>query len=109
MTIEERLTNLENLVQSFINSQSNESQYNTWDKEGLSKQIEDVTPYMDSQRAYIGDSLLYFNDVKGTQITAYCETDSGLSIPTVIERMGNTVIVKFEILKEVATVTISAI
>lgn len=75
----------------------------------LGKQVEAVTPYMDSQRAYIGDSLVIFENVKGTHVTAYCETDNGLSVPTIVERAGNTVKVFFETLEEVATVTISSI
>lgn len=75
----------------------------------LGQQIEEVKPYMDSQRAYIGDTQVQFNNVKGTHITAYCETDSGLSIPTTTERNSDKVTVSFNTLDEVATVTITVI
>lgn len=75
----------------------------------LGKQVEAVTPYMDSQRAYIGDTSVVFVGVKNGLLTPYCETDNGSIIPTRTERSGDRVTVLFEYLTEVATVTISVI
>ena len=60
-----------------------------------------------TNKAYIGDTSVTFTHVKGNLITAYMETDSGLVIPTSIERIDTTVTVSFDALDELATVTIS--
>ena len=73
----------------------------------LGKQVEAVTPYMDSQRAYIGDTSVVFENIKNGLITIYCETDSGLVIPTKSEKSGDRLTVSFDTLEEPATVTIS--
>lgn len=71
--------------------------------------IEAITPYMESKKAYIGDTSCIFNNVREGNVTAYMVTDSGLTMPTTIERSGSTVTVSFEALEEVATVTISVL
>lgn len=75
----------------------------------VNNKVVELTPYMDSARVYIGDTLVKFENVVGNIVTAYCETDSGLVIPTRVERANNTVNVFFESLEEVAMVTISVI
>ena len=73
----------------------------------LEQRVDELTPTVLSQKAYIGDTSAIFENVYGSQITAFCVLESGLNISAEIEQKDDSVIVSFEALKEVATVTIS--
>ena len=74
---------------------------------GVDEKMSYITPYMDSQRAYIGDTSVMFENIKNGLITVYCETDSGVVIPTKSEKTGDRLTVSFDTLEEPATITIS--
>lgn len=73
----------------------------------VSNRVSNITPYEESKTAYLQDSEVSFNRVKDGMVSATCITESGLSIPNTIEYRNNEIVVKFEPLEEVATVSIS--
>ena len=106
MTDTERINRLEiqvaNLQNAFLQSQRNavpttDKVYDTASK------VEQITPYTMSKEAYIGDTECIFNDVPQGNITVY------FNKPYTIERMTDKVIIQFEPLDEVTTITINII
>ena len=69
----------------------------------LGKQVEAVTPVTMTKTAYIDDTECIFTDVPSGNVSAY------MTVPHTVERDGNRVIVRFEPLEEVQTVTINVI
>lgn len=107
MNIETRLDNLEKLVYSFIKNQSQKDEYNKYDVEGCKNDIEVITPFSESKKAYINDEYCVFDTSKKGAITCSCITDSGIGIPTSYTVSNNSVTVSFNKLDEVATVSIN--
>lgn len=68
--------------------------------------VSQITPYEESKTAYIGDTECRFSKVKDGMINATCVTESGLSTSVTMEILGEEIIVKFDELEELATVTI---
>lgn len=73
----------------------------------VSNRVSNITPYEDSKTAYIGDTETRFSKVKDGNINAYCITESGVTKVVSIELSQNEIVVKYEPLEEVATVSIS--
>ena len=69
----------------------------------LGKQVEAVTPVTMTKTAYIDDTECIFTDVPSGNVSAY------INVPHTVERDGDRVIVRFEVLTEVQTVTINVI
>ena len=69
----------------------------------LGKQVEAVTPVTMTKTAYIDDTECVFENVPNGNVSAY------MTVPHTVERDGNRVIVRFEPLEEVQTVTINVI
>lgn len=109
MELEQRITKLENLVSALIADINRKDSYTNADVNGVRTVVSNITPYMESKKAYIGDTSCIFNNVREGNVTAYMVTDSGLAMPTTIVRSGDSVVVSFEKLEEVATVTISVL
>lgn len=65
-----------------------------------------ITPYNGSKTAYIGDTETRFLKVKDGNVNAHCITESGVSKVVTIEFTTNEIVVKYEPLEEVATVSI---
>lgn len=105
MTIEERLTNLENLVNSLIKRIDKEKHYSDANTAGIRQSVSDVTPYIESKPAYIGDTEVFFTMAPDPQssLTIYPETYTGY------ERTERGLRVYFEPLEEVTIFTISII
>lgn len=103
MDIETRLTNLENLVESLINTLNLNKFYTDADIEGVRQSVSEVTPYTETKTAYIDDTFLVFTNVPDGNLTVYFDK------PYTVERDANRVTVKFEPLEEVTTITISII
>ncbi len=103
MTIEERLTNLESLVNSLIKRIDKEKYYSDADSAGIRQSVSNITPYTVSKTAYILDTEIVFNSVPQGNLSVF------FSIPTdyKIERVSDSVVVSFEPLEEVTEVTIS--
>ena len=108
MTQKEMEIRLINLEKAFIQSQKNIA--STVDKTDKNiSEIKAITPYMESKRVYIDDTSCVFENVRGGNTTAFMVSDNGLGIPCTIARSGDSVVVSFEKLEEVATVTISVL
>ena len=103
MTIDERVTNLENLVYALINRIDNDKQYTNADINGTRQSVTEITPWTASKTAYIEDTEVVFSGVPTGNMTVYC------SVPHTVERDGDRVTVRFEPLEEVVEVTISII
>lgn len=73
----------------------------------VSNRVSNITPYEESKTAYIGDTETRFSKVKDGNINAYCITESGVSKVVTMEFPQNEIVVKYEPLEEVATVSIS--
>ena len=101
MTIDERVTNLENLVYALINRIDNDKRYTNADIKGTRQSVTEITPWTASKTAYIDDTECIFTEVPTGNMTVYC------SVPHTVERDGDRVTVKFEPLEEVIEVTIS--
>lgn len=69
----------------------------------LGRQTEAITPWTASKTAYIDDTECVFDNVPNGNVSAY------MTVPHTVEREGDRVIVRFEALTEVQTVTISII
>lgn len=69
----------------------------------LGKQVEAVTPITMTKTAYIDDTECVFTNVPSGNVSAY------IGVPHTVEREGDRVIVRFEALTEVQTVTINII
>lgn len=73
----------------------------------VSNRVSNITPYEESKTAYLQDSEVSFNKVKDGMVSATCITESGITVPSTIEYRNNEIVVMFEPLEEVATVSIS--
>ena len=89
---------------NYTNSRINSTNKNVTN---VSNRVANITPYEESKTAYIGDTEVTFYKGKDGIINTTCITENGLSIPTTFEVLENNVVVRFEELEEVATVTIS--
>jgi hypothetical protein len=103
MDIETRVTNLENMLASIVNTLSNNKFYTDADIEGVRQSVSEVTPYTETKTAYISDTLVVFTNVPSGNLTVYFDK------PYTVERDADRVTVKFEPLEEVSTITISII
>lgn len=101
MTIDERVTNLENLVYALINRIDNDKHYTNADIKGTRQSVTEITPWTASKTAYIEDTEVVFSGVPTGNMTVYC------LVPHTVERDGDRVVVRFEPLEEVTEVTIS--
>lgn len=103
MDIETRVTNLENMLASIVNTLSNNKFYTDADIDGVRQSVSEVTPYTETKTAYIYDTMVVFTKVPSGNLTVYFDK------PYTVEREADRVTVKFEPLEEVTTITISII
>lgn len=108
MSIESRLYNLEqtvaNLQESFIQSQRNNSQIVS-KTDDTSNKVEQITPTTYTKTAYIGDTEVVFTDVPSGNLTVFTDNLIAYSMA----KDNDRVIVSFEPLTEVTTITISIV
>lgn len=109
MDLERRVEVLETLVASIVETQNRKDTNISNEISASNASISNITPYTESKLAYIGDTACVFNNVKNGNTTAFMVSDNGLGIPCTIARSGDSVVVSFEKLEEVATVTISVL
>lgn len=103
MDIETRVTNLENMLASIVNTLSNNKFYTDADIEGVRQSVSEVTPYTETKTAYIADTFIVFTNVPSGNLTVYFDK------PYTVEREADRVTVRFEALEEVTPITISII
>lgn len=108
MTVEQRLSNLENLVNALSKKIDNNKYYTDADINGNRKSVSDITPYTESKTAYIDDEYVTFDIAKDGNISVYMVDGDGQNVPCMFERMANEQIrVSFAKRDSLATVTIS--
>ena len=73
----------------------------------LSTQVKDITPYTETKQAYIGNTECIFNVSVPGEITAFVTDIYGKNIPNIVQRNAENIVVEFEALEDLATVTIS--
>lgn len=103
MDIETRVTNLENMLASIIDTLSDNKMYTDADIDGVRKSVSDVTPYTETKTAYISDTQMVFSDVPSGNLSVYFDK------PYTVERESDRITITFEALEEVTPITISII
>lgn len=103
MDIETRVTNLENMLASIVNTLSNNKFYTDADIAGVRQSVSEVTPYTETKTAYIDDTEVVFTNVPEGNLTIY------FSKPYTVVRDEDRLVIKFEALEEVTPITISII
>lgn len=114
MDIETRVTNLENMLASVVNSISNNKFYTDADIAGcrntdaeLSNQIEAVKPYEVTEKASVGDTEVTFVEVpNGITISTTVIDLEGHAIDHNTTKTGDIVKVFFEPLQYAADITL---
>lgn len=103
MEIETRVTNLENMLASIVDTLSNNKMYTDADISGVRKSVSDVTPYTETKTAYISDTQVIFTNVPSGNLSVYFDK------PYTVEREADRITITFEALEEVTPITISII
>ena len=103
MDLETRVTNLENMLASIVDTLSNNKMYTDADIAGVRQSVAEVTPYKETKTAYIDDTEVVFTNVPKGNLTIY------FNKPYTVEREENRLIIRFEALEEVTPITISII
>ena len=103
MDIETRVTNLENMLASIVDTLSNNKMYTDADIDGVRKSVSEVTPYTETKTAYISDTQMIFNNVPSGNLSVYFDK------PYTVEREADRITITFEALEEVTPITISII
>ena len=101
MTIEQRLTNLENLVNALSEKIDNNKFYQQSDIDGARQNISEITPYTETKVGYYGETEKTFYNVPEGNVTIY-----GLSEYT-MDRVSNNITLSFDALTEQTDITIS--
>lgn len=104
MDIETRVTNLENLVNSLINTINNSKLYTDADISGVRQNIAEVTPYTKSLRAYYRETEKVFYNVPDGNVTVFFDNYSGAYS---VKRIEDRLIVSFDALDQETKITIS--
>lgn len=73
----------------------------------IEDQIENITPYMAYQKAYIGDTEVIFQNVPKGNLSVYVEDSEGNYLDYKVVREGGVLTVTFEPLENVTTITIT--
>lgn len=73
----------------------------------LNNTVETITPYTAEKAGYVGDTEVLFEDVPDGIITVSAENSEGNSIECEAKKSGNDVVVTFEPLEYVTTISIS--
>lgn len=102
MTIEQRLTNLENLVNALIKSRATDKMYTEADINGTRQSVANITPITLTKTAYIDDTEVVFTGVPSGNLSVYAD-----ELTYRIDRTADTVRISFEALSEVKHITIS--
>jgi hypothetical protein len=109
MDIETRVTNLENMLASIVNTLSNNKFYTDADIAGVRQSVSDVTPYTKTKTAYIDDTEIEFKDVpNGTYNVSFNKSVYATRVSKEDFTDGtSTVTIEFAPLEEVTEVTLT--
>ena len=104
LTVEQRLSNLENLVNSLAKRIDGNKFYTDADMQGNRQSISEVTPYTETKTAYIGDTEISFDNVPSGNLSVFADNINEYRT----DRVGSTLNIDFiKPLEEVTEVTIS--
>ena len=112
MDIETRVTNLENMLASVVASINRDKLYADADISGVRKataEVSEAVPYTETKRAYLDDTETTFDIAKKGTVLATVTTDEGEEIANSIEIINDKIIVHYDALDVLATVTITII
>lgn len=107
LTIETRLSNLENLVNSLAKRIDGNKFYTDADIDGNRKAVSEITPYTETKTAYLGDTEVIFTDVKDGNLSVFVKDENGNYPDFSVDRNGDIITVYFEPLEYITTITIS--
>lgn len=102
MTIEQRITNLENLVNALVKSRAIDKMYTDADINGTRQSVAQITPTTFTKTAYIDDTEVVFTGVPSGNLSVYAE-----NLAYQIQRADDIVRITFEALSEMKNITIS--
>lgn len=102
MTLEQRVTNLENLVNALVKSRANDKMYTEAEINGTRRSVAQITPTTFTKTAYIDDTEVVFTGVPSGNLSVYAE-----NLAYQIQRADDIVRITFEALSEVKNITIS--
>lgn len=103
MDIETRVTNLENMLASIVDSISNNKFYTDADIAGVRKSVVDVTPYKETKKAYYGEKeKTFYNAPSGNVLVLFSDYNGSYSVSRIADRL----IVSFDTLEKETDVTI---
>lgn len=102
MTVEQRLTNLENLVNALVKSRAMDKMYTDADINGTRQSVAQITPTTFTKTAYIDDTEVVFTEVPSGNLSVYAD-----NLAYKIERTADVVRISFEALSEPKNITIS--
>lgn len=101
MTIEQRLSNLENLVNALSKKIDDNKFYQQADIDGARQNISEITPYTETQIGYYGETEKTFYNVPKGNVTVY-----GLTEYT-MDRVANNITLTFDALAKETNITVS--
>lgn len=107
MTLEQRLSNLENLVDALSKKIDRNQFYTDADMNGNRQSISNITPYTETKTAYIGDTNCGFNTPTDGNVSVFFDKNvNGYRVEK--DYYARRIVVVFdEPLEEVTEVTIS--
>lgn len=103
MTIEQRLENLERLVNALSKKIDNQKFYADADMSGVRKGVADATPFTVSKMAYYGESEKVFYDVPDGNTSIFFDNYGG---GYSISRVSNMLTVSFDELTADTNITV---
>ena len=106
MSIEERLSNLENLVNHLSQAVTSNKFYTDADIAGARQSIGEITPYTETKTAYYNEKEKTFYNVPSGNVTVYFSNYEGNYF---VSRVSDRLTVSFDILTEQTDITISII
>lgn len=101
MTIEQRLTNLENLVNALSKKIDEVRFYQQADIDGARQNISEITPYTETKTGYYGETEKTFYNVPNGNVTVFGLKEYSL------ERISDRLTITFDALTEQTEITIS--
>lgn len=104
MTIEQRLSNLEKLVNALSKKIDDNKFYQQADIDGTRQSVNNITPYTETKTAYYGETEKVFYDVPEGNVTVYFSKYYG---PYYTKAVSGNLMVTFEKLSEETDITIS--
>lgn len=101
MTIEQRLTNLEKLVNALSKKIDDNKFYQQADIDGARQNISEITPYTETQIGYYGETEKTFYNVPDGNVTVFGLKEYSL------DRISDRLTLTFDALSEQTEITIS--